>query len=310
MSISRRFILIQSLRKFRKWINQIAKDYTIKGWGMDDERLKRGTYLTEKYFDEQLERIREIRASERKFYQKITDLYATAIDYDKNSATTRRFYATVQNKMHYAVHGHTAAELIVERADHTKEHMGLTTWADAPEGKIKKSDVNPAHVNINKVLSELDMDIFKSKNQFFIDAATYYIEHFGREVLTEPKEKKEPQFISTEEMAVIEERIRQEAREEARQEANKEVMSMVGSMLADMQANKGAISIIQQQADTDDNADSEDDFYDDVIAQSALNLDRKRLTAAVKNICVVKSNTWWYTIRNRRCILWQQKLQM
>ena len=89
-------------------------------------------------------RIREIRASERKFYQKITDLYATAIDYDKNSATTRRFYATVQNKMHYAVHGHTAAELIVERADHTKEYMGLTTWADAPEGKIKKSDVTVA----------------------------------------------------------------------------------------------------------------------------------------------------------------------
>lgn len=112
---------------------------------MDDERLKRGTYLTEKYFDEQLERIREIRASERKFYQKITDLYATAVDYDKNSATTRRFYATVQNKMHYAVHGHTAAELIVERADHTKEHMGLTTWADAPEGKIKKSDVTVAN---------------------------------------------------------------------------------------------------------------------------------------------------------------------
>ena len=127
--------------QFRKWVNQIAKDYTIKGWVMDDERLKRGTYLTEKYFDEQLERIREIRASERKFYQKITDLYATAIDYDKNAATTRRFYAIVQNKMHYAVHGHTAAELIVERADHTKEHMGLTTWADAPDGKIKKSDV-------------------------------------------------------------------------------------------------------------------------------------------------------------------------
>ena len=130
--------------QFRKWVNQIAKDYTIKGWVMDDKRLKRGTYLTEKYFDEQLERIREIRASERKFYQKITDLYATAIDYDKNAATTRRFYATVQNKMHYAVHGHTAAELIVERADHTKEHMGLTTWADAPEGKIKKSDVTVA----------------------------------------------------------------------------------------------------------------------------------------------------------------------
>ncbi len=130
--------------QFRKWVNQIAKDYTIKGWVMDDERLKRGTYLTEKYFDEQLERIREIRASERKFYQKITDLYATAIDYDKNSAATKRFYATVQNKMHFAVHGHTASELIVERADHTKEHMGLTTWADAPDGKIKKSDVTIA----------------------------------------------------------------------------------------------------------------------------------------------------------------------
>lgn len=121
--------------QFRKWANCIVKDYTIKGWVMDDERLKRGTYLTDKYFDEQLERIREIRASERKFYQKITDIYATAIDYDKTSATTKRFYATIQNKMHFAVHGHTAAELIVERADHQKEHMGLTTWADAPDGK-------------------------------------------------------------------------------------------------------------------------------------------------------------------------------
>ena len=130
--------------QFRKWANNIVKDYTIKCWAMDDERLKRGTYLTEKYFDEQLERIREIRASERKFYQKITDLYATAIDYDKNSAETKRFYATVQNKMHFAVHGHTASELIVERADHTKEHMGLTTWADAPDGKIKRSDVTIA----------------------------------------------------------------------------------------------------------------------------------------------------------------------
>lgn len=130
--------------QFRKWVNQIASEYTIKGWVMDDERLKRGTYLTDKYFDEQLERVREIRASERKFYQKITDLYATAIDYDVNSAQTKRFYATVQNKMHYAVHGHTAAELIVERADATREHMGLTTWADAPDGKIKKSDVTVA----------------------------------------------------------------------------------------------------------------------------------------------------------------------
>lgn len=130
--------------QFRKWVNQIAKDYTIKGWVMDDERLKRGTYLTDKYFEEQLERVREIRASERKFYQKITDLYATAIDYDKNAAATRRFYASVQNKMHYAVHGHTAAELIVSRADSQKLHMGLTTWQDAPDGKIKKSDVTVA----------------------------------------------------------------------------------------------------------------------------------------------------------------------
>ncbi len=130
--------------QFRKWVNQIASEYTIKGWVMDDERLKRGTYLTDKYFEEQLERVREIRASERKFYQKITDLYATSIDYDVSSAQTKRFYASVQNKMHYAVHGHTAAELIVERADATREHMGLTTWADAPDGKIKKSDVTVA----------------------------------------------------------------------------------------------------------------------------------------------------------------------
>ena len=137
--------------QFRKWVNQIATQYTIRGWVMDDERLKQGTYLTDKYFEEQLERIREIRASERKFYQKITDLYATAIDYDRTSATTKRFYATVQNKMHFAVHGHTAAELIMERADHTKDHMGLTTWQDAPDGKIKKSDVSIAKNYLTEV---------------------------------------------------------------------------------------------------------------------------------------------------------------
>ena len=131
--------------QFRKWINNIAKEYTIKGFAMDDERLKNdGSILTKQYFEEQLERIREIRSSERKFYQKVTDIYATAIDYDRDAAATKRFYATVQNKMHFAVHGHTAAELIVERADATKEHMGLTTWQDAPNGKIKKSDVTVA----------------------------------------------------------------------------------------------------------------------------------------------------------------------
>ena len=131
--------------QFRKWANSIVKDYTIQGWAIDDARLKNGgSILTTEYFDNLLERIREIRLSERRFYQKITDIYATAVEYDKSAATTERFYATVQNKMHYAVHGHTAAELIVERADHTKEHMGLTTWADAPDGKIRKSDVTVA----------------------------------------------------------------------------------------------------------------------------------------------------------------------
>ena len=151
----------------RKWVNQIARDYTIKGWVMDVERIKRGTYLTEKYFDEQLERIREIRASERKFYQKVTDLYATAIDYDRTAAATKRFYATVQNKMHFAIHGHTAAELIVERADHRKEHMGLTTWADAPDGKIKRSDVTIA----KNYLSEFEIGQLDRMVSAYLDFA-------------------------------------------------------------------------------------------------------------------------------------------
>ena len=153
--------------QFRKWVNQIARDYTIKGWVMDVERIKRGTYLTEKYFDEQLERIREIRASERKFYQKVTDLYATAIDYDRTAAATKRFYATVQNKMHFAIHGHTAAELIVERADHRKEHMGLTTWADAPDGKIKRSDVTI----VKNYLSEFEIGQLDRMVSAYLDFA-------------------------------------------------------------------------------------------------------------------------------------------
>lgn len=153
--------------QFRKWVNQIARDYTIKGWVMDVERIKRGTYLTEKYFDEQLERIREIRASERKFYQKVTDLYATAIDYDRTAAATKRFYATVQNKMHFAIHGHTAAELIVERADHRKEHMGLTTWVDAPDGKIKRSDVTIA----KNYLSEFEIGQLDRMVSAYLDFA-------------------------------------------------------------------------------------------------------------------------------------------
>lgn len=126
---------------FRKWANQIVSEYTIKGWVMDVPRLKDGSPITDKYFERQLERIREIRLSERKFYQKITDLYATAIDYDRTSNLTRIFYATVQNKMHCAVHGHTAAEILYTRADAEKKNMGLTNWEDGPDGKIKKSDV-------------------------------------------------------------------------------------------------------------------------------------------------------------------------
>lgn len=131
--------------QFRKWANAVVKDYTIQGWVMDDERLKRGgTILTKDYFEKQLERIREIRLSERRFYQKITDIYATAIDYDPTAKSTQRFFAAVQNKMHYSVHGHTAAELIYKRADSDKEHMGLTTWDGAPHGKIHKYDVTIA----------------------------------------------------------------------------------------------------------------------------------------------------------------------
>ncbi len=123
--------------QFRKWANRIVKDYTIKGWVMDDERLKNGgSVLTVEYFERLLEQIREIRLSERRFYQKITDIYATSLDYDRTANTTKKFFSKVQNKMHYAVHGHTAAELIYERADAEKPHMGLTTWAAAPEGKI------------------------------------------------------------------------------------------------------------------------------------------------------------------------------
>lgn len=131
--------------QFRKWANSIVKDYTIQGWVMDDERLKNGgTVLTQEYFEKQLEKVREIRLSERKFYQKITDIYATSLDYDPSAKVTRRFFTSVQNKLHYSVHGQTAAELIYTRANSTKEHMGLTSWDGSPNGKIHKYDVSIA----------------------------------------------------------------------------------------------------------------------------------------------------------------------
>ena len=131
--------------QFRKWANQIVKEYTIQGWTMDVERLKHGgSILTDEYFERQLEKIREIRLSERKFYQKVTDIYSTSLDYDRSATATKRFFAAVQNKMHYSIHGQTAAEVIVERADHQKENMGLTSWEGAPQGKIHKYDVSIA----------------------------------------------------------------------------------------------------------------------------------------------------------------------
>ena len=131
--------------QFRKWATTIIKEFTIKAYVMDDERLKNdGSILGKKYFEEQLERIREIRLSERKFYQKITDIFATALDYDVTAIATKRFFATVQNKLHWAIHGQTAAEVVYSRADAEKPQMGLTSWQDAPEGKIQKFDVSIA----------------------------------------------------------------------------------------------------------------------------------------------------------------------
>lgn len=153
--------------RFRKWAGQIVKDYTIQGWTMDKERLKKGHMFTDEYFERQLENIREIRLSERKFYQKVTDLYATAFDYDKDAKTTRQFFKMVQNKMHFAVHRHTAAELIVERANAEKEHMGLTTWESAPDGKIVKADVTVA----KNYLSEKEMSYLQRIVSLYLDYA-------------------------------------------------------------------------------------------------------------------------------------------
>lgn len=154
--------------QFRKWANGIVKNYTIKGWVIDDERLKNGgSVLTKEYFDRLLEQIREIRLSERRFYQKITDIYATSLDYDRTAQTTKQFFAKVQNKMHYAVHGHTAAELIYERADAEKPHMGLTTWAAAPDGKIVKGDVSIA----KNYLTEKEMRSLERIVSAYLDLA-------------------------------------------------------------------------------------------------------------------------------------------
>ncbi|MFO0971427.1 MAG: RhuM family protein [Candidatus Saccharimonadales bacterium] len=153
--------------QFRKWARQIVKDYTIQGWTMDVDRLKKGHMFTDEYFDRQLQQIREIRLSERKFYQKVTDIYATAFDYDKTAKTTQDFFKIVQNKLHYAVHRHTAAEIIHARADAKREHMGLTSWESAPEGKIAKADVSIA----KNYLSKKEMSYLERIVSLYLDFA-------------------------------------------------------------------------------------------------------------------------------------------
>jgi len=147
---------VNSIRavQFRQWAIGILRNYSIRGYVLDNERMKNGAFLDVDYFEHLLDEIREIRASERRFYQKITDIYTMAMDYHVNSPTTKEFFATVQNKLHFAIHGHTAAEIIAERADAEKEHMGLTTWRNAPAGKIVKNDVTVAKNYL--LLEEMD----------------------------------------------------------------------------------------------------------------------------------------------------------
>ena len=154
--------------QFRKWATGIIDEFTIKAYVMDDERLKSGgTLLTEQYFEEQLQRVREIRLSERKFYQKITDIYATAIDYDVTAQATKRFFAMVQNKLHWAIHGQTAAEVVYHRADADKDNMGLTSWKDAPRAKIQKFDVSVA----KNYLTEHEMSQLTRLVNAYLDVA-------------------------------------------------------------------------------------------------------------------------------------------
>jgi len=186
--------------EFRKWARQIVKDYIIQGWAMDDERLKKAYQFDKKFFERQLQKIREIRASERMFYQKVTDIYATSVDYDKNSLYTIEFFKKVQNKLHYAVHRRTAAEIIVERADAIKEHMGLSTWDAAPNGKIQEYDVTIA----KNYLDQNEMDFLNRLVSMYLDYAELqaernipmtmedwakrldsFIEFNGREVITD-----------------------------------------------------------------------------------------------------------------------------
>lgn len=155
--------------QFRQWAARILHDFTIQGYVLDKERLKNGVLLDDDYYEKLLEDIREIRLSERRFYQKVTDIYATSIDYDKDSEATILFYKTVQNKLHWAIHGHTAAEIIHKRADHKKDYMGLTTWEKSPHGKIRKSDV----VIAKNYLSDKELDSLKKIVSAYLEFAEF-----------------------------------------------------------------------------------------------------------------------------------------
>lgn len=193
---------VNSIRatQFRRWATQVLKQFAVKGYVIDRKRMENGAFLGEDYFERLLEEIREIRLSERRFYQKITDIYATSVDYDRNSPTTKVFFATIQNKMHYAITGNTAPELVMERADSSKEHMGLTSWERSPNGKILKSDVSVA----KNYLTKDELDSLGRIVNSFLDAAEdfakrkipmtmedwakrldMFLEFTGREILTD-----------------------------------------------------------------------------------------------------------------------------
>lgn len=220
---------VNSIRatQFRQWCTYVIRQFAIRGYIIDKKRMENGSFINVDYFEQLLEEIREIRMSERNFYQKLTDIYATAIDYNKEAPITRRFFKKVQNKMHYAIHGHTAAELIVERANAEKEHMGLTTWAKAPDGKIIKTDVSiaknylkenelqamgrlvNAYLDIAKDMAErhipMTMEDWEKRIDKFLDATDREILQDAGKITTEAaKEYAEAEF---EKYRVIQDRL-------------------------------------------------------------------------------------------------------
>ena len=168
---------VNSIRatQFRQWATSVLREYAIRGYVLDRKRMENGTFLDEDYFEHLLAEIREIRLSERRFYQKLTDIYATAVDYNRDAPTTRIFFKMMQNKMHYAVHKHTAAELIMERADAEQEHMGLTTWENAPDGKIVKTDVDWAK-QIDTILAAGGNDLLQNPGTVSAEQAKQHAE--------------------------------------------------------------------------------------------------------------------------------------